>query len=256
MALETIIWACTILAEAVIVLLLIVNHIRRSFPAFFLFICWTLVSDVLLLAVLAYNPVVYFRSYEVGLIVDSVMIFAVLVELAWSILRPIRDSLPRKSWIVIAILIVVAGVLLWSVAGFALPAHLSATGKNFFRLEQTTAILRVVVFLALAGFSQLLSIGWRNRELQIATGLGFYSIVSLTVSVMHSHQSVGMQYHWLDQLRVASYLGALAYWGVCFSTKEAERREFTPQMESLLLAVAGVARTARAELAAKKRREP
>jgi hypothetical protein len=41
---------------------------------------------------------------------------------------------------------------------------------------------------------------------------------------------------------------SLAYWGVCFITKEAERREFTPQMQSLLLAMAGAARNTRIAL--------
>jgi hypothetical protein len=31
----------------------------------------------------------------------------------------------------------------------------------------------------------------------------------------------GMQYHWLDQILVASYLGALAYWVPSSATKAA-----------------------------------
>jgi hypothetical protein len=44
---------------------------------------------------------------------------------------------------------------------------------------------------------------------------------------------------------VASYLGSLLYWVVSFAQQDAKRREFTPQMERMLLAVAGVARTTR-----------
>ena len=237
------------MAEAVVVLLLFWKHVFRSLPAFFLFVCWSLLSDSLLFAVFSLHPAIYFRTYEIGLIIDSVMIFSVLVELAWSVLSPIRGSLPRNSWIVIAVLIVVAGFLLWPVAGLTLPAHLTPAGMNFFRLQQTTAILRVLVFLGMAGFSQLLSIGWRNRELQIATGLGLYSIVTLAVSVLHTYQISGRpQYHWLDEVGVASYLTALIYWAVCFSTKEAERQEFTPQMQNLLLTMAGAARSTRSGL--------
>jgi hypothetical protein len=120
---------------------------------------------------------------------------------------------------------------------------------NFFRLQQTPAILRAIFFLALAGFSQVLSIGWRDRELQIATGLGFYSIVSLAVTILHTHQLTGTQpYHWLDVLAGVSYLAALGYWVYAFATQPAERREFTPQMRSMLLAVAGAARTTRVAL--------
>ncbi len=191
------------------------------------------------------------------------MIFSVLVELAWSVLSPIRGSLPRHSWIVIAVLIAIAGLMLWPVAGLTLPAHLTPAGRDFFRLQQTTAILRLLVFLGMAGFSQLLSIGWRNRELQVATGLGLYSIVSLAVSVLHTHQITGSpQYHLLDQIQVVSYLAALTYWIVCFATKEAERQEFTPQMQNLLLGMAGAAKSTRIVLAdsaaanRRNRREP
>jgi hypothetical protein len=117
------------------------------------------------------------------------------------------------------------------------------------RLQQTASILRVLFFLALAGCSQLLSIGWRDRELQVATGLGFYSMVSLAVAMLHTHLAMGAQYTHLNQVVVASYLCSLLYWVFSFATKEAERRELSPQMQSLLLSVAGTARTARIALA-------
>jgi hypothetical protein len=95
----------------------------------------------------------------------------------------------------------------------------------------------------------LLSISLRDRELQIATGLGFYSIVSLAVTVLHTHNSVSKsRYLWLDRSVVISYLVALLYWAYCFARQPVERREFTPQMKNMLLAVAGAARTARIDL--------
>jgi hypothetical protein len=95
----------------------------------------------------------------------------------------------------------------------------------------------------------LLSIGWRDRELQIATGLGFFSMVSLSASILHTHQVPGAQYHLLDQIVAASYSCCLLYWAYCFARQEAERREFTPQMQNFLLAMAGTARTTRIALA-------
>jgi hypothetical protein len=57
------------------------------------------------------------------------------------------------------------------------------------------------------------------------------------------------QYHWLDEAVGVSYIFALSYWVFAFSTREAERREFTPQMQSFLLAAAGSARSARIGIA-------
>ncbi|MGD0734650.1 MAG: hypothetical protein ABR976_05860 [Terracidiphilus sp.] len=252
MAPDYAIWVSCFLAEAVLIVLLARNRVFRAFPAFFLFVCWSFLSDVIFfrLQFISLPATTYFKLYEVQMVIDSAMLFAVLVELAWSVLRPIRASLPKNAWIGIAVLIALIGLLLWPVAGLTLPAsRLTSAGLVFFRLQQTFAILRVVIFLAMAGLSQLLSIGWRNRELQVATGLGFYSIVALAVSVLHTHQFVGQQYHWLDEMGVAGYLCALAYWVFSFATREAERRAFTPQMATFLLAVAGSARSARISLA-------
>jgi hypothetical protein len=237
-------------AEVVLILLMIRGRVFRTFPAFFIYLCWSLLSDTLFYYVrVSYPPATFFQIGLIQLAVDSAMIFALLVEVAWSVLRPIRSSLPKNSWIGIAVLVALGGLILWPIAGLVAPDRLSAAGMNLFRLQQTPAILRAVFFLALAGFSQLLSIGWRDRELQIASGLGFYSIVSLAVTIIHTHQESGTpQYHWLDVLGGVSYLAALAYWVYAFAAQPAERREFTPQMQSMLLAVAGTARTTRVAL--------
>jgi len=234
-------------AEAVLFLLLLRVRLFRTFPAFLLWVCLSFLVDAYSFFAITYQKLQpSLVMYEIEIAVDSILMFAVLVELAWSVLRPIRSSLPKYSWLAIVGLTLVAGMVVWFVAGLAVPGNLTPDGNIFFRLQQTGAMLRVVAFLAMAGLSQLLSIGWRNRELQIATGFGFYSIVSLAVTVMHTHQVPGTpQYHLLDEAGAASYLIALTYWVFAFATQEAERREFTPQMQSFLLAAAGSARTAR-----------
>ncbi len=236
-------------SELAIILLMIRGHSFRTFPIFSFYLCWSLFSDSFLYYIRIGHADSFFRIYLIQLVIDSLMIFAVLVELAWSVLRPIRKSLPKNSWIGIAVLFAIGALILWPVAGLVAPEHLNAQGMNLFRLQQTPAILRALSFLALAAFSQVLSIGLRDRELQIATGLGFYSIVSLAVTVMHAHQVSGTpSYYWLDVVGQISYLAALFYWVYAFAKQPAERREFTPQMKSMLLAVAGAARTARIDL--------
>jgi hypothetical protein len=103
-------------------------------------------------------------------------------------------------------------------------------------------------FLMLAGCSQWLSIGWRDRELQVATGLGFYSLASLGEAMLQTHQTSAAESARLNQALIASFIVAMLYWVFSFAQKEAERREFTPQMQNLLLAMAGVARADRAAL--------
>ena len=254
MGLDLILSGCAIAAEVALVLLLIKKHAFRSFPFFFSYILWSLVSDAVLRLTNSLPAVEYFRIYVLFTVIDSAMMLAVLVELAWSVLRPVRASLPRYSLAGISLLMVIAGLALWPVArfGFSAPASdppLSTLGIELIRLQQTFSVLRVVVFVALAGFSQLLAIGWRSRELQVATGLGLYSIVSLAVSVMQTHQSVNQpQYILLGAVASASYVCSLTYWVYAFATKEAVRQEFSPQMQQLFLAVAGAAQADRVSL--------
>jgi hypothetical protein len=66
--------------------------------------------------------------------------------------------------------------------------------------------------------------------------------------MIQAHQTTASQVLQLNQFVVASYIVSLVYWAFSFAQQEAERREFTPQMRSFLLAVAGAARSTRVSL--------
>ncbi len=248
MNLDNGLWICVVLVEAALVGLLSYRHAWRTIPVFCSFCVWETFSNACGFLVLHYFRSSYPVYYLLVAIIGSLFEFGVLVELAWSVLRPIRTSLPSRTPVVIGIVVLVIAVAIWPFAGLQALAGLSPAIRTIVHVQQTTAILRVLFFVALAACSQFLSIGWRDRELQVATGLGFISLVSLALAMLHTHQSTWTQYRHLNQLLVASYICSLSYWIVCFVQKEAERREFTPQMQNLLLAVAGVARAERTAL--------
>ena len=252
MSLDAILWVMGDVAVAAVLALSFRARLFRITPVFCCYLGWSLCADLALyLAMTQWGPNShpYVHFYLVELAVDSAFQFAVLVELEWAVLRPIRNSLPKHSIVILAILVVVAGAVIWPMTRWVLPSNLNPTGIVFVQMQQTVAALRVVFFLAMAGFSQVLSIGWRNRELQIATGLGFYSMFSLGIALIHAHQTVGHSYHLLDQLGAASYIGSLVYWIVSFAQQEEARQEFTPQMRNFLLTVTGAARGTRMALA-------
>jgi hypothetical protein len=238
--------ACLI--ELAVIGLLFYRHIWRTLPLFCCYCIWDLADNLALIGFSRFAPAASFHASFVATILDSIFFFCVLVELAWSVLRPIRASLSRSSLILVGLLILVAGVAIWPFAALQSLSKVSHEALLYVQLQQTTAILRILFFLLLAGGSQLLSIGWRDRELQVATGFGLYSIVSLTVAVMQTHQTTGAQWFSLAVAGYAAYLGCLLYWAFSFAQKEAARREFTPQMQKILLAVAGSARSARVGL--------
>lgn len=249
MSLDNTLWLAGILTEAVVVGLLAYRRVWRLLPLFCIYCVWDLLSNTggfltLQFSPSSYNPVTYFLQASI----DSVLMFGVLVELSWSVLRPIRQSLSRFTPVFVALALLAVGAAIWPFSMLPGLAGQLPLVRLVGHVQQTVAVLRILFFLGLAGCSQLLSIGLRDRELQVATGLGFYSLVSLCAAMLSAHQSTILQYQHLNQIVIGSFLCSLLYWIFAFVQKEAQRREFTPQMQNLLLAVAGTARANRAAL--------
>jgi hypothetical protein len=248
MSLENILWLVSVVAEAAVVGLLLYRRFWRRFPTFCAYCAWSLLANAGAFVVLRSFPDSYMGLYLGNLVIDSALEFGVLVELAWSVFRPIRSSLPRYSLAVVVGLIATLGAAVWPFATIPGFAGLPPEWHLLMHIQQTTSILRILVFLLFAACSQLLSISWRDRELQLASGLGFYSFVSVAVAMVHTHREIWSQYSYLNQVEVASAICSLLYWVWCFAQKEAERREFTPQMQNLLLAMARTTRATRVAL--------
>lgn len=236
-------YSITVLEIAVIAVALW-KGISRLLPAFFVYLIWTAVSDAAGY-LLKGNQQHYFQFFRYEMSIDSVLQFGVLVELAWSVLRPMRSMLPRRTIWIISLLILGAGAILWPFTNFTVLHNEPANWILLLRLEQTFASLRILFFLGLVGLSQFLAISWRDRELQVATGLGFYSVISLGAAMLHTHPARPAQFHMIDNIVTFSYFCSLGYWIVSFVQKEAPRQEFSPRMQSLLLTVAGAARSNR-----------
>jgi hypothetical protein len=244
LSLDNVLELAGLCGEFIALALAIRGKLLRVTPVFCSFLAWCLLNDALFFVLLRYLASFrqhYIQIYLYEMVVDSAFEFAVLVELGWAVLRPIRSSLPRHSLLMLASILIVAFVVILPVSAQMLPGGgLSKLGILFVHVQQTIAVLRVVIFLALTVFSQLLSIGWRTRELQIATGLGFYSLCNLGIMIIHTHQSVhAHQYTFLDQIGVVAYICSVAYWIVCFSQPEQERQEFTPEMRRVMVAITG-----------------
>ncbi|MGB6974771.1 MAG: hypothetical protein WBD67_08830 [Terracidiphilus sp.] len=256
MSLDNALWLLGVLAEALVVGLLIYRRAWRLLPVFSLYMACDLTANLLYIPVTTFWQGSYSTFYLAHTILDSILVFGVLVELAWSILRPVRSSLPRWTVFALAGLILIAGLAVWPFSALTAYAGLAPRIQVIMHVQQTATILRILFFILLAAGGQLLSIGWRDRELQVATGLGFYSLVSLGVAMLQTHQTTTTGYaHW-NQLVLASYLCSLVYWSFCFAQREAERREFTPQMRNLLLSMAGVARSNRLALSETSKPDP
>jgi hypothetical protein len=239
-------WFLGTALEIAVIVIALRKGIPRLLPFFFSYLIWTVVSDAVGYAVKAtHNLSLYDHVFLGEMALDSLMLFGVLVELAWSVLRPMRSLLPRRTPLLISLLVLGAGAAAWPLTTYTVNHSWWATWILLLRIQQTFSILRILFFLGLAALSQFLAISWRDRELQVATGLGFYSIISMGAALLHTHPGSVNQFDLIEDLVALSYVCSLLYWAYSFLQQEAERREFSPRMQSILLAVAGAARANR-----------
>jgi hypothetical protein len=246
--LDTILWFSSCVVEAALVGLLLYRRAWRAFPLFLSYNAWSLIGSLAAVVVLDKYRSSYTTWYLVETILDSTLLFGVLIELAWSILRPVRASLSRRALIPLIGLILALGAAVWPFASLSGVAGASGESYLIAHLLQTVSILQIIFFFVLIASSQLLSIGWRDRELQVATGLGLFSLASIATAMLQMHQTSFIQYRHLVRIEIGGYICSLVYWIVCFVQQEAARREFTPQMRGFLLAAAGAARSNRVAL--------
>lgn len=248
LSMDNALWFFYLAIEVVLVALLAKRRVWRYLPTFFLYCIWDILSNVGTLFVTRFYFGHYLTVYLAQTIIDSIFQFCILLELTWSLLRPLRVFMTQKMIAVLGALILLAGAAIWPFAAIQGLIRESREVHLLLQLQQTTAILRILFFLFLAAGSRFLSISWRDRELQVASGLGTFSIVNISVSVVQVHVNSGLLYARLQSLIVASFICCIGYWIYCFSRKEAERREFTPEMQRVLLALASAAHATRVSL--------
>jgi hypothetical protein len=243
--LDGVLWILGNAGQVLLLLVLIFRRLYRLFPMFTAFVLWVSLSDPLLFTVLmmhhdAYS-LVYYRTYFLVNVVQYGLELGVLVEIAANVLKPVRRSLPK------GILFFLVGFMaMIAIGAFFFSAHVNAATlthpRTYMVMDTSVAILRLLTFVLIAAFSQVLGLSWRNHVLQLASGLAFYAAVTLIVGLLHSYLRGGPEYaakyRAIAQLGVGGYLCSLYYWCYSFVRQEAPRKEFSPQMSQLLVSIA------------------
>jgi len=236
-------------AELAVILLLLYRGIWRRFPMFFAYSVWVVLGNTAAYILFKLHFPNYSQVYLINMIVDSALMFCVLVELGWSILRPLHGSLSKVALLLIAAAILLLGAAIWPLAEVPLLPKASHTVVLIMHIQQTFYVLRILLFVILAASSHFLAIGWRDRELQIATGLGATSLASLAVAFLRVYPSMSGMFQVLNNMVIFTFIASLLYWIYSFAQQEQERRQMTPQVQSMLLAVASAAHSTRIALA-------
>lgn len=242
--------------QVLLLLILISRRLYRVFPIFTSFVMWELASDALAYAALAaqqgYLGRHYVQMYYLLVTINYLFEFIVLLEIASNVLQPAKQAVPRGfRYLLLGIMLVIGLVCFW-LAVWINPTPF-ANMRYFLVLNTAAAILCVVTFVLISGFSQILGLSWKNHVLQLTTGLAFYSVVELVVELVQSQLRAGpdylAQYQFWGQIEVIGYLCTLSFWCYAFLKKEAPRKEFSPQMAQVLVLLSGGAKRQHAVLA-------
>ena len=217
-SIDFLLWLLAILLEGTVLAIVIWQRIYRALPVFSCFLVWCLLSDAGM-ALLQRIPSVYLQATLVNITIDACFQLAILAELGRAVVRHNRVDPPSR--VVLILLTCLAAVVAMTLNRWRVPTEWPLLNLIYMVLLQFLATLRLVFLLTLAWWSSLLKLRWHVRELRIFTGLGIYILVTFIVAVLHAHNMATMQYHWLDQLLVGSYLWALCLWILASTTKVA-----------------------------------
>jgi hypothetical protein len=234
-----------LIAEISLFVVLIVRRQYKNFPVFTVCIASNLLNDIGFVALAVAFPIHVEQSVAFTLLpLQYLLDLAVLLEISWNVLRPVHASLPHGSVRAFVVMLTVS-----LLGGVLLAYHFGHTGNKIqyikAPLDLMVGLLRMLIFVSTAAFAQLLGIGWRNKVLQLATGLSFYSAVDLIVSLVERYSGASRE---LEAVRMIAVTLQLSFFVWVFTTKEVRRREFSPQMEQFLVTLAGRAKLARTAL--------
>jgi len=241
-------WGISLAGQLLLLAVLFKQRLYRTFPLFCLYIAYTCLSDIGLFFLYSHtSQIAAYRMYSMSGGMDILLQIGILIEIGRNVLNPVKRSLPRASLYIFAAMFVVTAVITFLFARHSPPSEADHWAQFFLHFSYAVAILRLAIFSAIAGFSQLLGIGWKNHVLQIATGLLGYSIVVLLVELLHRFTGLKSQslYHLHDQFRIISWCMVLGYWSYSLSRAEVARKEFSPKMAEFLISMSEVARSNR-----------
>jgi hypothetical protein len=236
--------------QAMLCVLIFRKGLARLYPIFVIYLLINLAEDPLSLWWNG-NSVAYRRYYFIVTILDYVLQLLIVFEIGKNVLRPSRRSIPFPVVRVATVGVLLCAIVAASFSRQAQAVEVDDLVRVSMQVTLGLAILKLLLFAALAAFAQVLGIGWKSHVLQLATGLAFYAGVSMLIQIGSSHVPTAdpkTYVHHLDrlmQIQSVAYNGTLAFWIWAFSRNEAPRKDFTPQMQEVLVTIAQSAKRTR-----------
>jgi hypothetical protein len=238
--------------QAALVFIMLQRGLAKVYPILSIYLLLNLLEDPLgLFLSTQSSAAAYTHFYIASTILDSILQLLIIFEVGWNVVRPSRKSIPFPI-----LPVGLVGLLTCAIVAVSFSPQIQAIGLShltqiFVRFTLGLAVMKLLLFVLLAGFSQILGIGWKNHVLQLATGLAFYAGISLFVQLRISHLPNSDHAAYLTNMTELNFFQSIAYnatlifWIWAFSRNEAPRKDFTPQMQEVLVTIAETAKRTR-----------
>src|SRR5882762_3467514 len=223
-ALDTVLWAATIVMLAVLVATLVFKKRFRVAPWFTI---WTSSGLTLTLALYATyrsgRSSLYVTLYWGWAVADLLLQLAVITEIARSVLK--RNG----RWVAGTHIrfLAMAGVSVLLSVSLALSVHTATvytTDTWAVRGNLFTTLLICMLFSTLMFVSQQFGLSWRSHIMRIGYGLTAWALTSFIIDMLHSYWGITRHFAQLDRIRNFVYLGSLIYWLIALWRPEAEKK--------------------------------
>ncbi len=209
-----------IVLEIALVGVLLWRNAHRSNPAFFLYILFTCLHDIALLA-LRREVALYFYIYYGGHVIQQGLLVAIAAEMLLDSFRALR-IVPRGAaatlaaaivWVIFTISLVAAGT------GTAYTRRVAVLARS---LDRSVTFILFATFLFIALFSSYLDVPWKRRAYGIGLGFLFSLPVQTVLTWLESLQKGAINDHlWI--IWVSTFFVTQSIWLATFLAPESKR---------------------------------
>jgi hypothetical protein len=228
-------WAAGPFVNAVLLIVLYVRRRLRQFPALALWSLFSIISSAVFFFLYRFaSHHTYAISYWAMEAADALLQLAIIAEVAGIVFRPIRAGDRRRRLLVSGSIIAIV-VLSFLIACSVHPSAVTRTGLYEIRGQLFTSLLVCIVFTIVQFSSQRLGLYWRSHVMSVGYGLTVWAIMCLLLDLLHGYLGRTNHFLMLEHIRMATYLGILAYWSFALWRNEPERKLPSPEMRNAIL---------------------
>lgn len=212
---DYLLWAGGFLAEAVLLVVLLIRHRARSFPFFTSWVVEFIATTAILYFVYRHGSKhAYLVAYLWTGSVDLVFQLCVFYELASHVFRPVGKWAPdvRRSFAgIICVSVVIALGLTW----LTTPPSRTWMRTLLIRGNFSSSVLMSELFVGMVVLSATVKLPWKTHVARISQGFGVYSVLGILTETGHSLYGLDRTVRIsaaISYIRISSFLLCVGYW--------------------------------------------